>query len=297
MSVFLLQRVQVTWGFGFIPIKYLNSILIVSPDDDMLKFALDWKKRLDTAESAGTEEKAFIFSPQYSRASDLVDSIKTLYGVAVPVASEGRPRPAPAFAPAAGMPGAVPLPTSAAVSPVSAAAIPGLKISADDRRNIIVLISTPATYKSLLAILQELDKPPKQVLIEAMIAELTLKDDLTYGIEWYIQNKMQNGTYSLQTLGQLGLSTGQGLAFNFLSDSQRFQAAVNAYAQQNKINVLSTPRIMVLDNESASITVGTQVPLLSGSTTSSSCLNRGNSLDTGGPIRLHRNNIERDSRQ
>ncbi|MBF0559533.1 MAG: type II secretion system protein GspD [Nitrospirae bacterium] len=269
-------------GITFIPIKYINSVLIVSPDDSMLKFTMDWKRRLDNADAAGAEEKAFTFSPQYSRASDLVDSIKKLYGImpatvtgpakggqtTPPATPGGAPPPAASLGSASA---AVPLPTTAAVSPVtSTTALPGLKISADDKRNIIVIISTPSIYKSLLAILRELDKPPKQVLIEATIAELTLTDDLTYGLEWYIKNRMQDGTYSLSTLGQLGLSTASGVAYKFLSDSQRFQAAVSAFAQQNKINILSTPRIMVLDNSSATITVGTQVPLLSGSTTSTS---------------------------
>lgn len=268
-------------GISFIPIKYLNSILMVSPDDATLKFALDWKKRLDTAESAGTEEKAFTFSPQFSKASDLVDSIRKLYGIMpetapAPVKGPQSSAPVTSAAPAASLsvassaPAAVPLPVSASVSHVSVASIPGLKISSDDRRNIVVIISTPAVYKSLLSILQELDRPPKQVLIEATIAELNLTDDLQYGLEWYIQNKMQQGTYTLSTLGQLGLNTSSGLVYQFLSDSQRFKAAVNAFAQQQRLNVLSTPRIMVLDNQSASITVGSQIPLLSGSTTSTS---------------------------
>ncbi|MBF0558435.1 MAG: type II secretion system secretin GspD [Nitrospirae bacterium] len=248
-------------GIFFLPIRYLNSVLIVAPDDSTLKFVMDWKRRLDTPESAGPEEKAFTFTPHYSRASELVDSIRRLYGV-MPATTVA----APIKNIQGGAPAAVPLP----VSTGSSASLPGMKISADDRRNMIVLITTPATYKSLLSIFEELDKPPKQVLIEATIAELTLKDDLQYGLEWYIKNKMQNGTYTLQTLGQLGLSTSSGLAYKFLSDSQKFQAAINAFAQQNRINVLSTPRIMVLDNASATINVGSDVPLLSGSTTSTS---------------------------
>lgn len=125
-----------------------------------------------------------------------------------------------------------------------------------------------------------MDKPPKQVLIEATIAELTLTDDLNYGIEWALMSKMEQGSYSLQTLGQLGLNTGTGLTFNFTSDSKRLAAAVNAYAKENKLNVLSTPRIMVLDNQSASITVGSQVPLLSGSTSSSSVASTGVTVST-----------------
>jgi len=121
------------------------------------------------------------------------------------------------------------------------------------------------------------------VLIEATIAELTLTDDLSYGIEWYIQNKMQQGTYTVDTLGKLGSGLGlgnAGLYSVFTSDSQRFQAAVNLFAQQNKVNILSTPRIMVLDNQTASLNVGAQVPILGGSTTSSSIASTGVTVST-----------------
>ena len=68
------------------PIKTLNSILVVSPDENTTKYILEWKSRLDTAEAAGTEERSYTFVPQYSKASDLVTSIQKLYGVVSPVA-------------------------------------------------------------------------------------------------------------------------------------------------------------------------------------------------------------------
>jgi general secretion pathway protein D len=237
-------------GVLFITIKYINSVLIVSPDEATLKFIMEWRGRLDTAESAGSEEKAFTFRPNYSKASDLVDSIKKLYGI-MPAAAVAPPKGAAAPPPA---------------SPAGGVPVPGLKIASDDTRNIVLLISTPANFKSFLAILQEMDKPPKQVLIEATIAELTLKDDLSYGLEWYIKNKMSSGTSTASTLGQLGLNA-SGLTYKFIADSQKFQAAVSAFAQQNRINILATPRIMVVDNHDASIQVGTDVPILSSQTT------------------------------
>lgn len=234
-------------GTIFIPIKYLNSILVVSPDENTMKAVLDWARRLDTPESAGAEEKSFTFSPKYSKASELVDSIKKLYGVM------------PAQAQQKGIQAAVPV-------PASPSAIPGLKLSSDDRRNMVIVIATPSVYNSILSILSELDRPPKQVLIETTIAELTLKDDLKYGLEWYVKNRLADGPYTLQTLGSLGVSTGSGLAFQFLSDSQKFQAVINAFARENKINILSSPRLMVIDNEEATLQVGTDIPILSGET-------------------------------
>lgn len=243
-------------GLLFIPIKYLNSLLVVAPDETTMKVVIDWTRRLDTPASAGSEDKAFTFTPKYSKASELVDSIKKLYGITT--------------APATALPKGAQPPQAAAVVTAATSVIPGLKLSSDDRRNLVLIMATPSIYNSLLTILNDMDRPPKQVLIETTIAELTLKDDLQYGLEWYIKNRMQKGDYVLNTLGNLGVSTASGMAFQFLSDTQRFQAAINAFAKENRINILSSPRIMVVDNEEASIQVGTEIPVLSGETKSTS---------------------------
>ena len=60
------------------------------------------------------------------------------------------------------------------------------------------LFLSPAEYKNILSLLKELDAPPRQVLIEATVAELTLTDDLKYGLEWYINNRMFGGAFNLQ---------------------------------------------------------------------------------------------------
>lgn len=241
-------------GILFLPIKYLNNILVVAPDEASMKYVLDWHRKLDSPESAGAEQKAYTYNPRYSKASDLVDSLKNLMeGGAAPAAA------APAKSPQQPLQGGQPT--------RSALAIGSLKVASDDKRNIILIHSTPAEYKSVLTYLEKLDVPPKQVLIEATIAELTLKDDLSYGLEWYIKNRMNGGDYTLSTLGKLGVSTGSGIAYQFISDSQNFQAALNAFASENRINIVSSPRLMVLDNEESSIQIGTDVPTRTGSTT------------------------------
>lgn len=243
-------------GISFIPIKFLNSILVLAPDDASAKYILEWKERLDTPESAGTEEKAFIYTPKYSKASDLVDSLKRLYGATAPPAA---PAAQPAQKPAQPAPAQAP-----------ASALADFKIAADDKRNIILISSSPAQYATILNYLESLDITPRQVLLEATIAELTLKDDLKYGLEWYIKNRMEEGNYTLKTLGQLGLNTATGLTYQFMADTQKFQAAINAFAQDNRINILSSPRLLVIDNQEATIQIGTDVPIITGETKSTS---------------------------
>lgn len=257
---FSVARMPKDAGIFFIPIKALNSVLIVAPDDESMQYILQWHKRLDTPESAGTEEKSFTYIPKYSKASDLVDSLKRLYTVVQPPA-------APAAAPSAQP--AQPRPQPAAPGP-AAFSITGLKIAADDKRNIVLISASPAQYKAILNYLEGLDAPPRQVLLEATIAELTLKDDLKYGLEWYLKSRMNvdvnKGDYTLSTLGKLGVASTSGLVYQFVSDTQKIQAILNAFAQENKINILSSPRLMVIDNQEASIQIGTDVPIITGET-------------------------------
>lgn len=229
-------------GIFFIPIKFLNSILVVAPDDETVRYVIDWHRRLDTVEAAGAEKKAFTYTPLYSKASDLVDTLKRLH-TGLPALAEGGG-------------------TSKAKAHAPAVIAPGLKISSDDRTNIVLIYASPAEYRRVRSFLKKLDVPTRQVLIEATVAELTLRDDLRYGLEWYIKNRMANGDYVLRTLGQLGLSVGTGLGYQFISDTQKFRALINVFAQQDRINILSRPRLMVIDNEEATIQIGQDIPII-----------------------------------
>jgi general secretion pathway protein D len=274
-------------GVFIIPVKVLNSALVVAPDDLSRKYILDWVGRLDTAESAGTEEKPFVYVPQYSKASDLVESLDKLYGV-----TEGPSQTTPQTGAQATQSGSAPAPPrkisqTSTTSGQKVLIVTGMRIASDDKRNRVLVSATPSRYKTILSYLTSLDVPPKQVLIEATIAELTLKGDLQYGLEWYIKNNMQmpgtsssnteststHGPYQVGTLtgvlGSLGVSTKTGVVYKFISDNNNFQVLFNAFAQDNKINILSSPRLMVIDNQQAHIQIGTDIPIITGETSSS----------------------------
>jgi general secretion pathway protein D len=129
-----------------------------------------------------------------------------------------------------------------------------------------MIMALPDRYKNILSLLKAIDTPVKQVLIEATIVELTLTDELKYGVEWFIKNSQSGGQYTLGTLGNLGLSA-LGLSYTFVSDIGNFQALVTAMANSNRANILSTPRLMVLDNKEATIQVGSDVPTVTGEVT------------------------------
>ena len=116
--------------------------------------------------------------------------------------------------------------------------------------------------------LEKLDVLPKQVLIEITIAELTLKDSLKHGFEWWYKHNGSSVNSVIGTLGGLGLG-GTGLTASLIN-ADNFSMAMNFFAQKNLVNILSSPKIVVMDNQAASINVGTEVPVLNSSTTTTS---------------------------
>jgi len=131
------------------------------------------------------------------------------------------------------------------------------------------MICSPTVYRQHLEILRQLDTQTKQVLIEATVAELSLTDELKYGVEWYINNTINGGPITGGTLGNLGINT-LGMTFSYATATANFKAMLNALATKDKANILSTPRLTVLDNHEAIIQIGQDVPIATGEQTTAS---------------------------
>jgi type II secretory pathway component GspD/PulD (secretin) len=142
-----------------------------------------------------------------------------------------------------------------------------VSVAVDENRNALIIYATPKKYKALESLLKKLDVMPVQVLIEASVAEVTLKDSLKYGLEWFLKNTDGSQTNILRTLGGLG-GVGGGLDYSIITDSKKFQLFLNALAQEDMVKILSSPRITVRDGKSASIIVGTEVPVITSEATS-----------------------------
>jgi general secretion pathway protein D len=134
-------------------------------------------------------------------------------------------------------------------------------------RNVIVYQGDPQRWRAIRNVLARLDQPARQVVIEVTVAEVTLTDDLSHGIEWALRNVGINGTNGPVTaLG--GNEPNEGaLVWRALSASGQVKAVLNLFAKDSRVSILSTPRIMVKSGESASIDVGTEVPIITSQAT------------------------------
>jgi len=146
-------------------------------------------------------------------------------------------------------------------------------IQADEATNALVLTAPPALMRSLKAVINQLDIRRAQVYIEAVIAEITDDRSAELGIEWQSSDSGKISAASLlppndSTLASINGGTffGRGFSLGYLPGGN-LRAMVRAFAGDTDTNILSTPSILTLDNEEASMHVGQNVPFTTGSYT------------------------------
>ncbi len=148
-----------------------------------------------------------------------------------------------------------------------------VNIVADEYTNALIIMTDPINYPEIERTIEALDIRPKQVLIEVLIAELTLDKTTQFGLEWALKGKGSANVAGeefnvFSDIAQaLGVPSGSGFVLSVV-DAERFRGLLNAYASQSKLNVLSTPRIIASNNHEAKIYVGKDVPIVTSETSS-----------------------------
>ena len=130
--------------------------------------------------------------------------------------------------------------------------------------NTLLIQATPAQYQSILKMLRELDIPPRQILLEAKIYEVQLTGALASGVEAYLQQKgaSVNGTNVRQFMGAMA-GGGVGMSAGMLvGRSRQLMAFLSLAENSHRARVISAPSLIATDSIPASISVGTDVPVL-----------------------------------
>jgi len=242
-----------------LPVRSNASLVIFSSDQATLEHVKQWIDKLDHFKRS-SQDGLFIYQVQHVQSKDIESLLGPLLstlegtGVSQPIST---PNPAPNPADKNAPP---PTPaTSPAKNQTQQATMLGKKIVVDKQRNQLLFRGKSEEWARLLPILKMIDRPTKQVLIEVMIAEITLSDSESLGINWAF-----GGSNLGKSTGALsGISGGSGgLSYSLINSLGETRATLKALASNNRVNVLSSPRVMVKSGESASINVGDQVPVV-----------------------------------
>jgi general secretion pathway protein D len=257
-----------------------NQVLMFAKDPSVLSVAKDWAGRLDQPSAVGGRTSTFIYQAQNTDAKSLADLVRSPEGSGgltpgQPVGLPGTPPAATAaaneLAPATGVgrgmisPGA-----NQQAGPSPAGGFMSGRMIVDEAGNRILFTGAAEDFTELRKLLVALDTPQRQVLVEVTIAEVTITDQTNIGMEWFFTHSMTNGAVLTGgTLNGLGIGT-SGLNLNYTANwaGLSVQAAFNAFASNNKVNILSRPRLVARSGSEASIQVGTDVPIITAQATS-----------------------------
>lgn len=143
---------------------------------------------------------------------------------------------------------------------------PPIKIVADETKNSLLIMANENDFQRVLRVIQGLDVVASQVLIEAVIAEVTLNDQLQYGVQWQL-SKGNTPTATFSNIATGGVAAAFP-GFNYAFNAASIATTLSALNSLTHVNVISTPSLMVLDNKTARLQIGDQVPITTQTATS-----------------------------
>jgi general secretion pathway protein D len=289
-----------------VPNGRLNSVLVMSSRPEHLDTARTWLTRFEKL-TEEKEEQIYTYRVQNRPAAELAGILQKVLATKDETASSGPAGVAPRFEPATvvsppspARDGRVSVSTTGAAletgrtggrsRPVLSSQVQGgprsgpdsgastywagdAKIVVDEQRHALVIQTVPSEYQRIRRILRHLDMPATQVMLEAAIAEVTLTDELKFGLKWFFEKRHNSFTFTDAASGLVD-STFPG--FSYFLSRNNVSVVLDAVAGITKVNVVSAPTLTVMDNRTAVLQVGDEVPIITQTTQSL--------VNTGAPI-------------
>jgi general secretion pathway protein D len=234
-----------------LPIERLNAVLVVAPHVSELEFARTWVARLDRG--SADERSISIYQVKNRDAASLAKVLESIFadaaasGSSVVSASTG---------------GGTAVLTSSTNAPDL-----GLRVTADDQSNSLVIWALPQELEIIRQALKRLDTPLEQVYVEATVAEVRLNGELSHGVRWFLQSGPIGVGISDATNGAVAP---EYPGFNFSFKVPQAQVVISALESYTDVKIVSQPQLTVIDHETATIQVGDQVPIVTKSVQDSS---------------------------
>ncbi|PYM63171.1 MAG: hypothetical protein DMD79_09215, partial [Candidatus Rokuibacteriota bacterium] len=272
--------------------KRTNTVIISARRAD-IELAARLIGQLDVDTQAN--KRVFVYYVENVKAKDLAATIADIFTKGREGESPTRPQPreagAPGYVPpAAPPPSPFPAPSAAltAGADLEAGVVEGqVKVVADEPNNALIVTTFPRNWPLIEDTIRKLDRTPKQVLIEVVVAELSLTDENRLGLEWTIRTqqdvKIGGNSYNVGSVSRVDVGPPStlpgsqpaatlsgipvsvpataGLSF-FLYETDRFLGLLNLYATYNQLTVLSSPAILTSENKKAVINVSSSIPIV-----------------------------------
>jgi general secretion pathway protein D len=231
-----------------LPVSSLNQVFVFAVGEKVADHIAEWARTLDRPNERGVGKNLFTYAVKHKDAELLAVTLERVLGGGGSVAS--------AAAPTAG-------------SGTPTAATSGrANVVVDKASNTLIFQVNPDEFGQVSALLQSLDRPTKSALIEVTVAELKLEEGAQLGVQWLSDHISAQSGYKVSASS--GAGTTGGFNFQILNGAGAARVAIDALASNSRATILSSPRLMARNGETALIQVGDEVPVLTqqlGSTT------------------------------
>jgi general secretion pathway protein D len=248
----------------FVPLSRVNTLLVASPSSALLKDVSRWVARLDVP-PRGPGRRIYYYRLQNAKAEDVARALASVYGSGAVdlsgIAAEAEDQPSVdgfetgVDAPPPADPNAPP--QRPRNDTALRGSFKGPHVAIDQANNALIIRADGTEYAALERFLREIDVAPDQVLIEVTIAEVTLNDTLKFGVEWFFKNADQ--TFKLTKTGSVK-SYFPGFAFTYTVPD--VDVALSALGSVSDVKIISSPKLLTLNNKMAMLQVGDQVPII-----------------------------------
>ena len=268
-------------------IERINAILVTAPASRGFEEISRWVEILD-ADSQEQVEQLFMYKVKNLDALELAETLSTVFE------EEDDPLTPPnigrsdtlnivdtlaaeASQTATAETGQVPLTTGGMSANGAVSANLTVKIVADEATNSLLIRSTARDYRQLLTTISQLDVVPLQVMVNAVIAQITLTDDTRFGVDWSrVAGNTLNPISSSTTTDFAPNLNGLMFTRGFIDGSARVDATLEAIAQNNEVRLLARPSLTVGNNQEGEIQIGAEVPVEAGESISAGGLSTTN---------------------
>ncbi len=270
-------------GTDIIVYEPANMLIVTSLPKTLVKF-MKIIEALDITETESETVRTFVYYVENGDAAKLEGILSTVYSGG----KSKRPSAAPRTSPVRRTAGT---PARSAARQALPGDIGEISITAYEDINGLIIKATPRAYLSLLEVLKKIDVPARQVLIEVLIAEVTLSDSFKFGLEWLVKSR-SGDVYGLN-LGGVNVPPNIpafpaanifGAVITDSLGSATYNSVIKALAMESKLNVLASPHILAVDNKEAQIEIGDEVPIATGLTQQPSTGTGGTTLVSTGQI-------------
>lgn len=258
-----------------LPLRPSNTLVVFASDQKTLTHVEAWARDLDHASQVDPQRSLFFYRVRNTTAESLAAVLNSVLQGKYAAASAAAPVEEKSLAPGQPPPPAAPPGTPlAAAAGLSPGTPPSGRIVTDAARNAIIFQGSAEEFAQLRPLIESLDQAPREAIIEATVAEVTLADNETLGAEWMASLGAGPNEIIQNTMTGIGTA---GFMFTVLNRAGATRFVLNALASNNRVRVLSTPKILSRSGGEAKIQVGAQVPIVTSQGTSSQLQQQGTS--------------------